>query len=316
MSNPPRCLLPTALALVATAWALHGCADPPFPPANVYDAAFTTPASIVGFPDTFTAVGQYAQLTLVTDEPLDDVPRRWSLRRVDTARCDSGCGELNVDRLTGRLTATPTSYVRRWEIRAEIGAQLYRDTVVLRQIPRSFQFDCRFCYPTDGFNAPLPFSIQSARLFDANGVALRYQYDTAKSAGASLTSRDPTIVDHVDGVWRSRFTEGSTWLVRQQFGQTDSVLWTVRQVFAPRLTCPDSAALSDTVRVNISVVDATGWPMARPVTITWRLTLWRNSIPSSRSISLDGIFIPTEAGYWEALVLGGRNEVRCGVHVQ
>ena len=188
---------------------------------------------------------------------------------------------------------------------------------MLRQIPRSFRIECYLCEPSDGFNKPFDFSELSAQLLDANGVLLRYQPDTAKLAGASVSSSDTTIVDYVDGQWRSRFKEGDTWLMRQQFGQTDSLLWTERQVFAPRMTCPDSAAVSDTVRVGITFNDAAGWPMARPVTIRWYLVFRRGngSFSLPQPISMDGVFVPTEPAYWAVEVYGGREVVRCGVHV-
>ncbi len=284
------------VVLVASA-----CADPPFKPASPYDGAFTTPASVVGFPDTFTSVGQSAQLRLVTDERFNHVPRRWLVQRIDSAPCPTGCGYFSMDMHTGVLIATPTPYVRRWEIQVQMGAQWYRDTVTLRQLPTVFymgcgQYDCGVSISHD---TPLGNAIHFVDLYDANNVRLHYQDYTAKAAGATLTSRDTSIVGFVDGEWRSRFKDGTTWIVREQFGKVDSGLWRVRQqVFPPKLTCPLTASVSDTVRVAVAHADSAGVPMIKPVTTSYALTRLGDPPPAPRPISQDGSFVPTEPGDW------------------
>lgn len=294
----------TALVLAGSVLALSACADPPFTPASAYDGAFTTPSSIIGFPDTFTSVGQAAQATLVADERFRDVPRRWFAQRIDSATCPGLCSELSVDRLTGRFVATPTSYTRRWEVQVQMGAQWYRDTIVLRQIPVKFYMGCSDGCLISSHDTPSEFSINAVKLYDANGVRLYYESDSSTTSGATFMVRDPSVVDLVNGQWRSRFRDGTTWIVREQFGYVDSVEFTVRQRFVtPKLTCPQTASVSDTVRVAVTLTDPAGRPMATPVSLSFSLTRLRDGplrVPTS--IQEDGSFVPTEPGDWQVYV--------------
>ena len=291
------------VALGTVMMVTSACADPPFPPASAYHDAFTTPANIIGFPDTFTSVGQAAEAILVADDRFRDVPRRWFAQRIDSATCPGLCSELSVDRLTGRFVATPTSYTRRWEVQVQMGAQWYRDTIVLRQIPVKFYLDCYYSCHSSSHDTPSEFSINAVQLYDANDVRLFYESDSSKSNGATFTVRDTSVVDLVNGQWRSRFRDGTTWIVREQFGYVDSVQFTVRQRFVtPKLTCPQTASVSDTVRVAVSLTDSAGRPMATPVQVSFSLTRLRDVPLRSRPIMQDGSFVPTEPGDWQVYV--------------
>ena len=296
----------TRAVLAGVALLASACADPPFPPGSPYDGSFSTEARIVGFPDTFTAVGQSVQLRLETDERFRNVPVRWFRRQLDFAACTFGCGLVQVDEVTGELIATPTSYPIRWEIMARLGAQLYYDTVTTRQLPASFRLICvDGCAISDRFNAPVDWYGFAVELRDANGVPLVYSTDSLRRTGASFTVRDRDIVDFVNGELWSRFSDGTSWIIREQFGQTDSLLWTVRQHFASvQAKCPATAALGDTVRVVAEARDPGGSLMSTPVSLDWRLFLYPQdgSRFVSRPISQDGSFVVTERGNWDVRV--------------
>ncbi len=287
------------VALLATA-----CADPPFEVGSTYDARFTTEARIVGFPDTFTAIGQSAQLRLETEERFRDVPVRWYRRQLDFEYCIWGCGSVVVDEVTGVLIASPTSYPRRWEIMARLGVQLYYDTVTTRQLPTSFRMICEEihgCGISNRHDAPIEWDRVGVQLLDANGVPLVYSTDSLRRTGTSYTVRNPDIMDVVNGEVWSRFSDGTSWIIRTQFGYTDSLLWTVRQHFASvRPLCPATAALGETVRPLVEARDPGGSLLTTPVTLSWQL----HFLPKDSSryvrwpISQDGSFVVTEFGDW------------------
>lgn len=260
--------------VVCTAVLVAACADSPFERVNAFDPSFRTTAKVIGLPDTFTSIGDTAQLRLEADDRFRDIPRRWSVRRlgVDTVLCN--CEGVTVDSVSGRVVAVPSSFPFLWEIGVRIGAQRFYDTVVTRQIPVTFQSRCPqedcFVY---AYNAPADFSETSAVLFDARGVRLTVQRDTALLAGTRLTIRDTTILHFVDGAIYSRFKDGTTWIVRSQYNHVDSSLFTVRQFLrVAQPQCPLFASIGDTVRIRMKLTDGAGTPIAGPVTLTWGIS--------------------------------------------
>ena len=302
-----RAAMVAALVRVVAVLTISACADAPFERISAWDGQFTTSGKIVGLPDTLTAVGDSVQLTVDAGERYRNVQRRWSVRQIDFEACPLGCGSVQVGEFTGKLVASPTSYPRRWEVRVLMGVQQYLDTVTTRQVPSGFRLLCDAdtgCGTSD-YDAPLDFLLTSVQLVDANKVPLLYQPDSAKLAGASFSTRDPRIVDIVDGTPRSRFADGRTWILRHQFGTVDSVQWTVQQQLGSlHVNCPATAAVSDTVRLVVTARDVRGAPMNTPVTFTW--LLWYGFVwdTFSRPIAQNGSFVPTEPGDWFVTVLG------------
>jgi len=312
-----RVLIP----LLALAYsAVVGCADAPFERGNAYDTRFSIPGTIIGLPDSITAVGDTVQLSLETSAEFRNVPRQWYARPLDPL----SSGSLRVDDATGRLVASPSLLPSLWEVRAQMGAQQYLDTVTLRQVATRFRMFCPVVCEFDAHHRRLIYSVRFANLLDANGVPLALnglEDDTVKfGVGATLAVRDTTILSLLGDTLRSRATDGTTWVIRRQFGYADSLRWTVRQRIAGvNMACPPTVAKFDSVRAPFTAVDPAGTPMASPVTVTWSVARYEPGTPLTPMALPGGTFVPAESGDWLLGVVvehpTGRANQQCVIRV-
>lgn len=275
------------------------CADAPFERGNAYDTRFSIPGTIVGLPDSITAVGDTVPLRLETSAEFRNVPRRWYVRPLDPL----GQGSLRVNEANGRLVASPSHLPSVWVVRAQMGAQQYLDTVTLRQVATKFRMFCPVVCEFDAHRSRVGYSVRFAHLLDANGVPLSFnglEDDTVRfGVGATLMVRDTTILSLRGDTLSSRTTDGTTWVIRRQFGYADSLRWTVRQrISGVTMECPPTAAKFDTVRASFSPVDSAGTPISSPVTATWTVARWEPWTTLTPRPLPGGYFVPTESGEW------------------
>lgn len=297
-----------------------GCAEAPFERGNAYDTRFSIPGTIIGLPDSITAVGDTVQLSLETSAEFRNVPRRWYVRPLDPL----ASGSLQVNAVTGRLIASPSLYPYLWEVRSQMGAQQYHDTVLLRQVATRFRMFCPTRCEFDSHRSRVIYSFRYATLLDANSVPMQFnglEDDSVKfGVGATLMVRDTTILSLVGDTLSSRTTDGTTYVLRRQFGYVDSLRFTVRQQIASvNMICPERVAKFDTVRAPYTAVDVAGWPMTSPVTAKWSVARWEPWTTVTPQPLPDGYFVPTESGEWLLGVVvehpTGRPNQQCVIRV-
>jgi hypothetical protein len=299
--------------LTAVMSIVSACADAPYERVNAYDPGLKVPGRIVGLPDTFFAFGDSAQPRLEVDERYRGIPVEWSVRIVRETWCIiANCGQMSINATTGTVVASPSPLSSRWEIRAKVAEQWFYDTIATRQIPVSFQSFCRWPGNCDAnaFDSPFHHALTDVTPLDANGSPLLIQTDSIKLAGASWAVRDTTIANLVNGELRSRYANGTTWVIRRQYGKEDSVQLRVSQRLSrAEVTCQQTADISDTVRIATTVRDVNGSLLQMPVTYSWSLRLRReDNLLVSRPIASDGTFVPMEPGEWNVFLTVAQRE--------
>jgi hypothetical protein len=304
-----RHLLSCWSLLVALA-SFIGCADAPFERVSAYDPNLVIAGRILGLPDTVFSRGSSYSLTLDAGPEFADVPRTWILVPRPIILCSDAysCGSATLDE-NGELSVDPTPNRRLFEVTVRMGAQEYKDSVVLLQRGVTFDFICQENTPPCGtsteLNDPIATGWDRIRLIDGNGFYINYPTDSMLSDGEVVTIRDTSIVNYVGNTWRSRFAEGSTWIVRSQYGHTDSLRWDVRQepLAPPVLTCPTTVGpyhVGDSLVVIARGRDWNGYPLIRDIPFNWALA---NRTTAEYGLPIDsGSFVPQSAGEYEIYV--------------
>lgn len=281
----------------------QACADAPFERTNAYDSRLDIPGLVVGLPGRIESRGTFLALRLDAGAAYEDVPRHWSVWPLPSPGCNEfggyeACGVATVVASTGAFEAHPSLIPRRFEIRVRMGAQEYRDTVMLEQRPDSFAFNCTTpCGVTAAFNAPVDLNSGLWTLYDANGFTVATFDEATRRMGETYAVSDAAVIAPVDGVLRSRFAEGDAWIIRRQFALVDSVLWRVAQRATPppELICPTEAVqLGDTVTATARMLDPNGYPLVRPIAFSWQAWSLVSNVPIEPVV--DGTFVPTEVG--------------------
>lgn len=287
-----------------------GCSDAPFERVSAYDPHLFIAGHIVGLPDTVFSRGSSFSLALDAGSEYAEVPRTWTVlpRPIDTCNDVNICGRVTIDQ-NGDLSADPTRNRRLFEVTVRMGAQEYKDSVVLLQRGVAFDFVCEGSMPPCGtstaLNASIPTGWNRFRLIDANGYYIHTPTDSMLREGEVIVIRDTSIVNFVGDGWSSRFAEGSTWIVRSQYGQTDSLRWDVWQeaVEPPVLTCPTTPGpyhVGDTLVVIARGRDSNGYPLLRDIPFNWALT---NRTTAEYALPIDsGSFVPQTPGEYEIYV--------------
>lgn len=258
--------------LCATVLTAAACKEPPFEHANVWDPRYELQGEILPRVDSVLSRGATIQLRLELAETPPAVPVAWTV----TCIPETGAGPCPTASITdqGLLQVDPTPFPRRLRVVASLGSQRFELELTAVQRAVSWRFRClpeedSTCNVGASFNQPLG---RMVNYFDAGGFGIAPQPalpDTLE-AWAVYSWSDPGVITRVRGYLHTGFRNGSTLIVREQFGIVDTLAFRVAQVAASaRFVCGEFT-IGDTVTLAFSEVrDSLGFEVQRPLLQDW-----------------------------------------------